>query len=201
MTSDDSTTRPGSVLRARSTASARTSVAAASIFAIAQGVPESMGMGRAVPSSTARTTFRGRSLLTASAAAQSRAAVDGAEPSKPTTTPAKLVLIMSSSSGTRYFSGCAEVVGSATPTTTAFVHDRLLQPGVPLDEGQPLPRGAEAHGASGAHQGEGHEDHGVDEVVVHERVVLRGQGDGPHHDQHQRTRCGCDAHADTEDEG
>jgi hypothetical protein len=41
---------------------------------------------------------------------------------------------------------------------------------------------------------------GVDEVVVHEGVVVRGQDDAPHHDQQQRTGCRGDPHRDSEGE-
>src|SRR5215211_1893436 len=74
----------------------------------------------------------------------------------------------------------------------------LLEEAIPGDEGDPLPHPAEADGLAGGGERQQHKNDGVDDVVVHERVVLGRQDGGPHHDQQCSACDGRDAHRDPE---
>src|SRR5690348_10280044 len=77
----------------------------------------------------------------------------------------------------------------------------LLEPGGFLDECGAVPPLAEAEGGAGAGERQADDRAGVDQVVVHEDVVGRGQDRGEHHDEQDGGRGGRDAHADAQDEG
>ena len=66
------------------------------------------------------------------------------------------------------------------------VQSALGEPAVPLDHRGPRPALSEAEGLVGSDGGEADQDERVDDVIVHEQVVLRRERGGPHEHEHRR---------------
>jgi hypothetical protein len=72
------------------------------------------------------------------------------------------------------------------------------EPGEAANQAGLSPPAAQPEGVARSDEGESDQDERIDEVIVHENVVLGRQRSAPHQDEQDRTASGGDAHSDAE---